>query len=401
MANSIDLEKILVKASAGLDVNFFMKSLGSMDYSSKYTNESGETINVKIHNYPSVHQTNDMTGLVSSMETKSVPLTVAPYMSAFSYLDVEDSFELADKDVFMTNAGKKIADTVNDIAYNSALFGANTGVVISSGSADFGTLSKGQIVVGSARMEGRINAVLSSELRGIVLDSAKTNQAFSAAKLAEQYQAGNISSWNGTNWADYDRQMLTTDDIFPAGSFTITNTAGIYGGTVANFTPTSSVGTALTIKKGTAFTLAGVKAVSIDGKVRSADRLFIVQEDTTIPTGTGATAVNIGQVFFTGALKNVSVSAISALAVTNKLEADTSYYTGAIFKDTELLMAMPDLKELKGIVSSSIKSTEGCPIRVSYDGDALTSSENLVFKTMFGSRLYTGNGAYAIYQKMA
>jgi hypothetical protein len=95
------------------------------------------------------------------------------------------------------------------------------------------------------------------------------------------------------------------------------------------------------------------------------------------------------------------VSAISAVAVTNKLQADTSYYTGVIFKDTELLMAMPDLKELKGIVSSSIKSTEGLPIRVSYDGNALTSSENLVFKTMFGSRLYTGNGAYAIYQKMA
>lgn len=401
MANSIDLEKILVKASAGLDTNFFMKSLGSMDYSSKYTDESGETINVKIHNYPTVHQTNDLTGLVSSMETKSVPLTVNPYMSAFSYLDVEDSFELADKDVFITNAGKKIADTLNDVSYESALFGANTGVVIGSGSADFGTLSKGQIVVGSARMEGRINAVLSSELRGIVLDTAKSNQAFGAAKLADQYQAGNISSWNGTNWADYDRQMLTTEDIFPAGTFTITNTAGIYGGTVANFTPTSSVSTALTIKKGTAFTLAGVRAVSIDGKVRSADRLFIVQEDTTIPTGTGATAVNIGQVFFTGALKNVSVSAISALAVTNKLEADTDYYTGVIFKDTELLMAMPDLRELKGCPSTSVKSFEGCPVRVSYDWDGLKSTEDLIFKSMFGSRLYTGNGAYSIYQKRA
>ena len=401
MAISIELEKILIKASAGLDTNFFMKSLGSMDYSSKYTNESGETVNVKIHNYPSVHQTNDMTGLVSSMETKSVPLTIAPYMSAFSYLDVEDTFELGDKDVFMANAGKKIADTINDLAYESAIYGANTGTVISSGSADFGTLSKGQIVVGSARMEGRINAVLSSELRGIVLDGAKSNQAFAAAKLADMYQQGNISNWNGTNWADYDIQMLTTDDIFPAGTFTITNTAGIHGGTVAEFTPTSAVATALKIKKGTCFTLAGAKAVSIDGKTRSADRLFIVQEDTTIPTGAGATAVNIGQVFFTGALKNVSLSAISGLAVTNKLAADTSYYTGVIFKDTELLMAMPDLKELKGIASSSIKSTEGCPIRVSYDGNALTSSENLVFKTMFGSRLYTGNGAYAIYQKMA
>ena len=402
MANSIELEKVLVPASAGLDTNFWLKEMGHTDYSSKYTNESGETTNVKIHNSATFYQTNDLTGKISDMETKTVPLKVDPFMGGFQYTDIEDTFELTDKSVFIEEAGAALADDLTNAAYKKIVNEANTGIILNSGSPDFKTLSDALISIGGSKMMGANNGILSSEVRGLILDSSKTNQAFSYSKLADQYLSGNISNWNGAKWADYSMEQIQIEDIFPAGTFTVTNTAGIYGGTVARYTPTASIGTALTIKAGTKFTLAGVKAVNKRGQSRVAvDRIFTVQADVTVPTGAGATTINIGEVFFVGALKNVSVSAISALAVTNKVAADSSYYTGLVYKDTELLMASPDLIVPKGAASASTKSIDGnIPLRITYDYASLVSTETLVMKTMFGARLYTGNAAYSIYVKV-
>lgn len=401
MANSIELDKVIVPASAGLETSFWLKEMGHTDYSSKYTNESGEQILVKVHNSANFHQTNDITGLESSMETKTVPLDVNPYMGCFEYTDIEDTFELTDKSIFLENAGSALADDLTNFAYNKVCGEANTGIVISSGTADFKVLSDALININGSKQMGKNNGILSSELRGLILDSSKTNQAFSYNKLADQYIAGNISNWNGAKWADYSIEQVQIEDIFPAGTFTITNTAGVYGGTVAQYTPTASIGTAVSIKKGTKFTLSGVLAVNRRQQTRvGTKRMFTVQADVTIPTGTGGAVINIGEVFFTGALKNVSVSAISAVALNNEVAADTNYYTGLVYKDTELLMAAPDLIVPKGAASASTKSVDGyIPMRITYDYASKKSLESLVMKTMFGARLYTGNAAYSIYVK--
>lgn len=401
MANSIELEKVLIPASGTLEASFWLKEMGNTDHSSKYTNEGGETINIKVHNSATFYQTNDLTGKLSDMETKPVPLKVDPYMGGFKYTDIEDSFELADKSTFIENAGLALADDLTNAAYAKILNEANTGVVISSGTADFKTLSDALIAINGSKQSGSNNGILSSELRGQILDSSKTNQAFSYSKLADQYITGNISNWNGAKWADFSINQIMTEDIFQAGTFTITNTAGIYGGTVAQYTPNSTISTALTIKAGTKFTLTGVKAVNKRGQARILDRVFTVQEDVTVPTGTGGAVINIGEVFFTGALKNVSVSAISDVALKNEVAADSTYLTGLVYKDSELLMASPDLIIPKGAPSASTKSIDGnIPLRITYDYASLVSTETLVMKTMFGARLYTGNAAYSIYVKV-
>ena len=400
--NAIELQKILIPAVAGLEANFFMKEMGSTDLTGKFTSEGGETIKVKRHGYPTVYQTNDMTGKLSGMETKSVDLSILPYMTGYSYTDIEESFELGDKDVFLGNAGKALCEDINAIAFNAAIYGASNAIVTTA--ADFETLSRAKIITDASKMNGVVGGVLSSDLRGQILATAKSNQAFGASSLAEKYATGNISQWNGCKWADYAANMLVTGDIFPAGTFTITNTAGISGGTVATYTPTSTVSAALTIKAGTVITLGAtnaVRSVDIRGAVTSAERHFIVQADVTIPTGTGGTVVNLGDVFFAGCMKNVSVAEITALAVVNKMAASSAYYVGVVFKNTELLMAMPQIKALKGVASTATKQEDGLPLRVSFDGNAKTSTDEVIFKTMFGARLYAGLGACAIFHKVA
>lgn len=399
MSNSIELQKVLAPAAAGLEVNFWMKEMARVDHSSKFTDESGETIKFKVHNTPTVVQTADLTGSLSSMETKSVDLSILPYKTGFSYSDLENTFELADKEIFLENAGKAIADQLIDKAYATMLNRSTQGVVVSTaGAAKWKNLSDAKIAIGNSKMEGRINGVLSSELRGIIMDSSTSNNAFGTSELASKYASGNIGTWNGVKWADYSIPVTTIEDVFPAGTVTITNTAGIYGGTVSHFTPTSSVGTALSIKAGTMFEVAGVYTVNRFGSAQATKRKFIVQSDVTIPTGTGGADIDVGEVFFSSGWKNVSVSAISALAVTNSVAAGKSYYTGVAFKDTELLMAMPEIKPMKGIPSTSVKSVEGLPIRLSYNANAVTSQETAVLQTMFGVNAYLGLGVYAIYQ---
>ena len=147
-------------------------------------------------------------------------------------------------------------------------------------------------------------------------------------------------------------------------------------------------------------TLANVYAVDIFGKTTGVLRSFVVQADVTIPTGTGGVDVDFGEIIFTGARKNVSVSAISSVALTNKFEANAVYASGVVFAKDELMIGMKGIKPLR-TNSSTLKSVDGLPVRVTYEGSAKTSTEDLIFDVLAGATTYARRASSAIYTKVS
>ena len=127
-------------------------------------------------------------------------------------------------------------------------------------------------------------------------------------------------------------------------------------------------------------------------------RVFTLQEDFAL-SGTSAQPVNIGNVWFTGARRNVS-GAITGKAITNLFEANAQYASGIVLNENELMLGFKAIRALKSN-SSSLEAVDGLPIRVTYEGSAKTSTEDMVFDVLFGADVYSQRGISALFVKVS
>lgn len=391
MANEIALQKVLEDYGAALEAQMPITQLANTDLSDKFGDDQGDTVYAKIRNYGTTYQTEDLTSKMSDIKTEGVPLKLLPYKKGCSLSFLENTLEVGgDIDAVIRDWAGEMADTLGRGFYETALLGAATTHVSTGTFADLGVITNN---VKKASMPGRVGGMLSFDVNTLVCNSGQ-NQSFAAAPmLSKNLYQGVIGDFRQATFIEGRTDLIETGAIFAAG--TVTVTAG-----VAHYTPTASVSTAFTVKKGTVITLAGVYAVDIFGKSTGTLRSFVLQADVTVPTGTGGVDINIGDVIFAGARKNVSVDAISAVALTNKLEANAVYATGVVFAKDELMLGMKGIKPLR-TNSSTLKSVDGLPVRVTYEGSAKTSTEDMIFDVLAGSSIYARRASSALYVKVS
>ena len=392
MANEIALQKVLEDYGAALEAQLPIVALANSDMSDKFGDDQGDTVYAKMRNYGTTHQTTDLTGKMSDIKTEGVPLQLLPWKKGASLSMLENTLEVGgDIDAVIRDWSGEMADVIGKHFYSTALLGAATSHVSTGTFADLGVISNH---VKKAGMAGRVGGMLSFDVNTLVCNSG-TNQSFAAAPvLSKGLYQGVIGNFRGVDYIEGRTDLLEIGGIFPAGSVTV-NASG-----VAHFTPGASVGTAIAVKKGTVVTLAGVYAVDLFGKTTGVLRSFVVQADVTIPTGTGGADVDFGEIIFTGARKNVSVSAISAVVITNKFEANAVYASGVVFAKDELMIGMKGIKPLR-TNSSTLKAVDGLPIRVTYEGSAKTSTEDLIFDVLAGANVYARRASSALFVKVS
>lgn len=389
MANTIELQKVLVEYVAGFEGQFPIKEIANTSLEAKFGDNQGDTIYAKGYNYGTTYQTTDLTNKMSNIETVGIPLTILPYKKGASYSFLENTLELGnDTAEIMKRWSGEMADVLARKAYDVALKGASTAVVSTGTFAQLGSAINN---VKKASQSGKIGGMLSFDVTTLVTNSGISQ--FGNSQLANKLYQGVIGNFRGCDFIEGRTDILTTGAIFPASTVTITNTNGV---TTAEVTP--SVGTAITIKAGTAFTLAGIYAVDELGNSTGTLRVFTLQEDFAL-SGTGAQAINVGDVFFNGPRKNVS-GAISAKTLTNLFEANSNYATGVVMNENELMIAAKGIKPLRSN-STTMSSTEGMPIRVTYEGSAKTSYEDMIFDVLFGAAVYSRRGISGIYVKVS
>lgn len=389
MANTIELQKVLVEYVAGFEGQFPIKEIANTSLEAKFGDNQGDTIYAKGYNYGTTYQTTDLTNKMSNIETVGIPLTILPYKKGASYSFLENTLELGnDTSEIMKRWSGEMADVLARKAYDVALKGASTAVVSTGTFAQLGSAINN---VKKASQSGKIGGMLSFDVTTLVTNSGISQ--FGNSQLANKLYQGVIGNFRGCDFIEGRTDILTTGAIFPASTVTITNTNGV---TTAEVTP--SVGTAITIKAGTAFTLAGIYAVDELGNSTGTLRVFTLQEDFAL-SGTTAQAINVGDVFFDGPRKNVS-GAISAKTLTNLFEANSNYATGVVMNENELMIAAKGIKPLRSN-STTMSSTEGMPIRVTYEGSAKTSYEDMIFDVLFGAAVYSRRGISGIYVKVS
>lgn len=394
MSNTIELEKVLVDVVAGFELSFPLKDMTNMDLSSDFGDKNGDTIYVKADNYGTVYQTTDLTNKMSDIVSVGVPLKLLPYKMGGSYTTLQKTLSLGGQSGVTKIAkkwGKGFAHDLHKIAYNTALRGASTAVV-STGT--FAQLASGINNVQKTNAMGNINGMLSYDLDTLI--GKDGTSAFGNSSLAKQLYEGNIKNYRGCDVVAGPTTILATNGVFPAGTITITNASGGFGTTTATFTPTANIASAITVVAGTAIT-AVVEAVDELGFTTGTKRVFIVQTDVELSGSTGI-AIDVGDVFFSGPMKNVS-AAISARAVTNLMEASSNYATGVVFNENELMLGMKGIAPLMSN-STTAMDVDTIPIRVSYEGSAKTSTEDMIFDTLFGAGVYTRRGLSGLYVKV-
>lgn len=389
MANTIELQKVLVEYVAGFEGQFPIKEIANTSLEAKFGDNQGDTIYAKGYNYGTTYQTTDLTNKMSNIETVGIPLTILPYKKGASYSFLENTLELGnDTSEIMKRWSGEMADVLARKAYDVALKGASTAVVSTGTFAQLGSAINN---VKKASQSGKIGGMLSFDVTTLVTNSGISQ--FGNSQLANKLYQGVIGNFRGCDFIEGRTDILTTGAIFPASTVTITNTNGV---TTAEVTP--SVGTAITIKAGTAFTLAGIYAVDELGNSTGTLRVFTLQEDFAL-SGTDAQDINVGDVFFDGPRKNVS-GAISAKTLTNLFEANSNYATGVVMNENELMIAAKGIKPLRSN-STTMSSAEGMPIRVTYEGSAKTSYEDMIFDVLFGAAVYSRRGISGIYVKVS
>lgn len=391
MANSIELQKVLVDYVAGFEGMFAIKEIANTTLEGKFGDDQGDTIYVKTRNYGTTYQTADLTNKMSSIVTEGIPLKLLPYKKGASYSFLENTLELGgDESAILRDWSAEMADTLSREAYTTALRGASTAVVSTGTFAQLGSAINN---VKKASQKGKIGGMLSFDITTLVTNSGISQ--FGNSQLANKLYQGVIGNYRGADFIEGRTDILVTDAIFPAGTVTITNTAGV---TSAAYTPTSSISSEVTVKAGTAFTLAGIYAVDELGLSTGTLRVFTVQADVKL-SGADPIAINVGDVFFTGPRKNVS-GAISGKALTNLFEANSQYATGVVMNENELMLGMKGIKPLR-TNSVTMQSTEGLPIRVTYEGSAKTSTEDMIWDVLFGSAVYSRRGICGLYVKVS
>ena len=389
MANTIDTNKIMVDYAAGFEAQFPIRAIANTTLASKFGDSTGDIIYAKSYNYGKTYKTSDLTGKMSDIEIVGIPLQLNQYKKGGSYSELEATVEMGgDQTEIIKRWSGEMADTLSREAYTKALRGASTAVVSTGTFAQLGSAINN---VKKASQSGKIGGMLSFDVTTLIANSG-INQ-FGNSTLANKLYQGVIGNFRGSDFIEGRTDIVETGAIFPASTITITNTNGV---TSALVTP--SVGTAITIKAGTSFTCPGIYAVDELGNSTGTLRVFTLQEDFAL-SGTSAQPINVGNVWFTGARKNVS-GAISGKAITNLFEANAQYASGIVLNENELMLGFKAIRALKSN-SSSLEAVDGLPIRVTYEGSAKTSTEDMIFDVLFGADVYSQRGIAGIYVKVS
>lgn len=389
MANTIDINKIMVDYAAGFEANFPIREIANTNLAPKFGDSTGDVIYAKAYSYGKTYKTSDLTGKMSDIEIVGVPLALSHYKKGGSYSELEATVEMGgDQTEIIKRWSAEMADHLSREAYTKALRGAATAVVSTGTFSQLGTAINN---VKKASQSGKIGGMLSFDVTTLIANSG-INQ-FGNSTLANKLYQGVIGNFRGSDFIEGRTDLVETAAIFPTSTITITNVNGV---TSALVTP--SVGTAITIKAGTSFTCPGIYAVDVLGNSTGTLRVFTLQEDFAL-SGTSAQPVNVGDVWFTGARKNVS-GAITGKAITNLFEANAQYASGIVLNENELMLGFKAIRALKSN-SSSLEATEGLPIRVTYEGSAITSTEDMVFDVLFGAGVYSQRGISALFVKVS
>lgn len=401
MPNRIATEKKIKSASGVMQAYCPIVRMANRKLESTFAEGTSDTVNMAVDGYGTTYQTDDLTSKLSDIQHDYVPLRLLQYRKGFSLSKLSEMFDVNDKpNSIIKPFCAEMAYTLNQVGANAALFGANTAVVATS--ASYSMLSSAISSVDETLMSGTTYGMLGITMQALITNSGISQ--FGNSSLAKELYQNMIGSYNGVEFTKMPTPLITTSGIFPAGTMTITTSVDSFGmgTTTAQFTAASAPGAAITIKAGTAIKL-GVGAVGEMDRETGKDRAFIVQSNVTIPTNANTVPVTIplGTVYFSGPKKNVNVSSISGVAVTNLMEANTKYMTGAVWNENDLLLGAKAIKAFASLDSVSVGPSDGLPLRMAIESNGLKSTESSYFDTLFGVAPYTGRSTCAIFLKVS
>lgn len=410
MPETIVTNKVLQESSAAMESMIPLLGMANRKLEKDFAEgeAKGDTAWMKISGYGTTYRKMDISSETSDIEVTAVPLTITPARTPADYTKINEMLKYGnfDRDVIRQFAAGH-AYTLG-LELSDALSMQATQAVISTSAASANLI--GAVTgVRETMMAGQLYGCLNVSQMGIYADAMKTSFGNSEGVGGRLYKTGMLGRAFNIEWAESVSNIVETSAIFPAGTMTITTTvdANGVGTTTATFTATSAPGSSSVVKKGTKISLgtgtAQVKAVGEMGRVFARKRIFTVMADVTIPTTANTTPVpvNLGTVYFTGAKKNVSVTAISAVAVVNEMEANSQYYVGCVWNQNELLAGVKAFSPFPSKDSKSISGGDGFPLRLTTDSNVSAGTIRAVLDNMFGCTLYTGRSACAIVLKVS
>jgi hypothetical protein len=321
-----------------------------------------------------------------------------------------------------TNVQKQVDVTLRNMKQGVDLTTLNRTVDIASFAEEV-AMPLGRTIGAQAQKETVERTILKAD--GAIVSTAASfaNMGAIAAKLRGVKAAGKLTGWfhpedsaaiiaGGANlfqapssyaassfgeatigkYAAIDWQEISEIPAYTMGTFTGNLSATTISGAitadgaasivVANATITS----ASTMKKGTTFTVAGIKTVDLNGIATQESYSFILTADAVCAAGTATCPVN-PMYFAKGAAKNISTATVATgLAVTGLQVPGKTYRViqardnDALAFDTYKFPALPGAEELSESVGKF--KIEGCAV-----GNVLTRDSTWRFDFPYASEL--------------
>lgn len=382
MSNSIVTKENLAYVAGAMEAEAPIMKLVTQKIDNQFGPGTGDIVNVAVSGYGTTHQTTDLTGLISDIDKAPVPVQVKPYRKGATMTKIEEALDIDNfEDDVAKPFGSEMVYKLGNVVYNAGFYGSNYSVV-SAGTFD--ALSEAIVMVENSLMSGSIAGLLSNNAHAAVVRSGDTT--FGTSPLAKDIYNGVIGDFMGAEFVKGKGlpTITTTSIITTAATATHSGVEGV---------ATLTFSAAQTLKKGTAFQLTGVYAVNELGESTDELRTFIVQADVA-----ASTSVNVGPIYFEGPRKNVSGAAITTVTAINILEASTTYYTGLVFNQNDLIVAIKGIKPFASN-SDTLKTTKGFPLRMSIQSDNVTNTEVVTWDILMGAASYVGRGSCAFYVK--
>lgn len=396
MANTIgnvkDFGGIIAKAQAGLfeDNLQFCKTVqrgNESDFDGKNGFKAGDTlyINAPLRGDPTSNF--DQTGTIGEItETKiALPLDIITSQAyELNSLELATDIDVAN---FLNRIVKPTMVTMATDFENKVLAKATQAVYNSVGTAGSNTFDTDAIL--SARELMNVNLAPKDDERYFLFNSRAGRAAVGARKglfqssdeIAKQYKSGLVGMADGFKWLESELIQTHTngnDVVFEVR--TTVSTEGSTSLVVEGLTANTG-----TVKKGTVFTVAGVKGVHPQTKVANEElQQFVVTADATADASGYATLSVSPAMYTTGSLQNITAFPTDGDAITPVGAASASYKQNlAYHKNAFRLVTVPLVMPKKAEFAEQF-NYKGINVAVVYDWDQVKRSMVLRFDILGG-----------------
>lgn len=382
MANTLnnikDAPGIIAKAAAQTlkDNLVFCNNIAkadASDFDGKNGYKAGDTIYTSIPARFTPQTTFDITSSLQDVTEQKAALT----LDTISTVGMEiDSFEFATEMELKDTIRRAVMPAAEAIAQDVErrfLEKATDATYNSVGTAGSNAFAVADVLAGRTRLNQNLcpaaerSFLLNSESGAKAVDARK-GLFQDSSKIADQYLNGMVGRADGFDW--YENELINVHENGNDVVFEVRTTVSTQGqSTLVVEGLTADTGT---VKKGTVFTVATVKAVHPQTKqVYSHLQQFTVTADATADSNGYATLSISPAMYTTGTLQNISEFPTDGDAITPVGAASTSYAQNLMFhKSAFKMVSVPLIMPTKAEVAAQ-ETVDGITVAVVRDFDVL------------------------------